>query len=591
MSRIKRSLVTKLNLSILLMAVPIFLLTLGVLSLHTKHLIDKITQEQAFSVLNNAQQQMRNYMSTVETSIHANTWRIEENYDPDSLQAISEHIVRLNGNVSKVWFKFPSDTSSTEARWEEPNEAIATYSKPLRGKDGQIVSIICADLPFSHLAHTLNAIQHPYPEAFFMLLGGDGRFLIYPDSTRLFTKTIFTDTDPQKNADLIALGHEMTSGKKGSIGITLDGYQTFATYSPVPGTKWSLALVCPQKAVMRNYINLIHLVIGIIVIGLVIILLLSRRMVNHTIHPLKRLLVVLKKISEGNYDEFIKKTKRDDAVGQLQNSFAGMLQSLYFHMGIVRHSAEGARKRNEELVIATKQAEESVRQKTAFIQDVSHQVRTPLNIIMGFATVLRDSLVAARATNQNWLKEEETTKIANMMTYNANQLNRMVQMLYDSSEIANSEEERLQRDEIVSCNEIAHEAITYLNVRFPDKPINFQTAVDDDFSIHTNHLFLIRTLRELLYNAAKYSDGQHQSLTITKKDATVRFIVEDVGPGVPESERDSIFKPFMKFDSLAEGLGLGLPLSKRHAINLGGDLILDTDYHEGCRFILEVPIL
>ena len=50
-----------------------------------------------------------------------------------------------------------------------------------------------------------------------------------------------------------------------------------------------------------------------------------------------------------------------------------------------------------------------------------------------------------------------------------------------------------------------------------------------------------------------------------------------------------IYKPFTKIDVLSEGLGLGLPLSKRHALSLGGDLVYDKSYHDGCRFILEIP--
>ena len=50
-----------------------------------------------------------------------------------------------------------------------------------------------------------------------------------------------------------------------------------------------------------------------------------------------------------------------------------------------------------------------------------------------------------------------------------------------------------------------------------------------------------------------------------------------------------MYKPFTKVNDLSEGLGLGLPLTKRHAISLGGDLIYDRDYRDGCRFTLEVP--
>ena len=99
----------------------------------------------------------------------------------------------------------------------------------------------------------------------------------------------------------------------------------------------------------------------------------------------------------------------------------------------------------------------------------------------------------------------------------------------------------------------------------------------------------MRTLRELLFNAAKYSDGQHIMLRISETISTIRFTVEDVGPGIPSDTLGMIFKPFVKVDELSEGLGLGLPLAKRHALSLGGDLIYDVDYHDGCRFILEVP--
>ena len=69
----------------------------------------------------------------------------------------------------------------------------------------------------------------------------------------------------------------------------------------------------------------------------------------------------------------------------------------------------------------------------------------------------------------------------------------------------------------------------------------------------------------------------------------VLFIVQDVGPGLSVQTEEFIYKPFVKIDNLSEGLGLGLPLTKRHALFLGGDLIYDETYHEGCRFIIEMP--
>ena len=112
----------------------------------------------------------------------------------------------------------------------------------------------------------------------------------------------------------------------------------------------------------------------------------------------------------------------------------------------------------------------------------------------------------------------------------------------------------------------------------------------DDFSTHTSHMYLMRSLRELLYNAAKYADGQGINVFINESDNTVRFIVEDTGKGINEEDRDRVFEPFTKLDDLSEGLGLGLPLSKHHIRKLGGNLTLDANYYIGCRFIIELPI-
>ena len=243
---------------------------------------------------------------------------------------------------------------------------------------------------------------------------------------------------------------------------------------------------------------------------------------------------------------------------------------------------EETEKRNEELQRASLLAEESDRQKTVFIQNMTHQIRTPLNIIMGFAQILRDNVTD--------LPVGEIRKMADMVEHNAMTLNRMILMLYDSSDSGVSEEMNSQKYESVSCNEIARDCIANISLHFPDLSVHFETRIPDSLSINTSRLYLMRSLREILYNSAKYSDGQHISLCVSATESVVRFVFEDTGPGIDANYINEMFVPFTKVNDLSEGLGLGLPLSKRHIINLGGNLILDTEYHEGCRFIVELPL-
>ena len=79
-------------------------------------------------------------------------------------------------------------------------------------------------------------------------------------------------------------------------------------------------------------------------------------------------------------------------------------------------------------------------------------------------------------------------------------------------------------------------------------------------------------------------------MRITRTEDTVRFVVEDTGPGIQEKDINRLFEMFTKVNDLSEGLGIGLPLAKRHIQHLGGDLTLDTSYQDGCRFIIELPI-
>jgi signal transduction histidine kinase len=163
----------------------------------------------------------------------------------------------------------------------------------------------------------------------------------------------------------------------------------------------------------------------------------------------------------------------------------------------------------------------------------------------------------------------------------------MVLMLFDSSSTGSAG--MLTRNEFVSCNEMARECIENTKLQYPQIEIKLDTALPDTFCVLTDRLYFFRCLRELLYNAAKFSNGKVVNLYVREAETMVVMVVEDVGPGISVENRERMFDPFAKMDDFTEGLGLGLPLTKRHAKNLGGDLELDTDYLLGCRFVLKLP--
>lgn len=631
---VRKSLSKKLSLGILLLAMLIFTASLGVLFTQSRYMIRVEAVGRANSVLNSTMQQLNRHLMTIETATNVNSWMVEQSLQPDSLLNFTNRIVRLNPHIdgcsistepdvfpqygryfsaysvretdtittvieeqydyfSKIWYKTPHNLQAPcwVAYYDEGDSLeltidgmIASYGKPLYDANKRLVGIISTDLSLRRLSKNMSQ-EKPYPNSYFMMIDQDGRYFIHPDSTKLFTQTIYDGTDPRNNPDIIALGHEMTAGNQGRMNVIINGKPCLVCYQPVPSTKWSMAIVCPDSDVLAGYHRLTYIIAPLLIVGLIVILLLCYHTVAQTTHPLLELLEKSQSVAEGNMEVYIPHTKRIDVVGRLQNSFATMLQSLNIHMGIVRYSSSQTKMRNEELVKATQLVEEADRQKTAFIQNVSHQIRTPLNIIMGFAQVLSNGL-------ENALPEEEMKSITAMMDHNSKLLNRMLQMLFDSSDTGFTEELNAHKQDLVSCNDVVHEAISYITLLYPELNIHTKSDVADDFCIHTSQVYLLRSLSELLYNSAKYSDGKNVSLNVSLSSTnTIRFIVENTGNTIAETDRDLIFKFFTKVNDLSEGLGLGLPLAKRHAQNLGGDLTLDVNYHDGCRFIIELPVV
>ena len=629
---IRQSLSWKLSLGILLMAMPIFLLSIGILYEQSKERIKEEAMKHAASVLNTQMQRIHRAMNIVETATDVNDWEVTANLDPDSILAYSRFIVMLNSQIDgcsisaepntfpkygrhfsvytvregdsvttvieepydyfeKIWYKKPhlEGKPCWVAYYDESDSLeltldgmISSYSKPLYDADKHFVGVISTDLSLIRLSKMITE-EVPFPDSYFVMTGEGGRYYVHPDSTKLFNKTIFSDIDPQQNADIFALGHEMTTGKQGSMSVRVNGIRYMVCYQPIPGTPSSLALVCPEWSILQGYNRLNYIIGPLILLGLLFILLFCSVTVAHAVHPLYRLTSKLHRIAEGHYDEQIPPSRYHDVVGRLQNSFASMQESLSRHVSDIQQMHAEMEQRNEELARTSEQAREADRQKSLFIQNVSHQIRTPLNIIMGFAQVLEES--------NGMLPEEETKSITDMMKHNAQMLDRMVLMLSDSSIRGSMQELYANRNEVVSCNEVASECIGYTNKMFPQLPVEFVTDVPDDFSITTSHLYLMRSIRELLYNAAKYSDGQNILIRVTEMGSNVRFVVQDTGPGIEEEMAGRMFEMFTKVNDISEGLGLGLALARRHIRNLGGEMFLDLDYHDGCRFVIELPKL
>lgn len=245
------------------------------------------------------------------------------------------------------------------------------------------------------------------------------------------------------------------------------------------------------------------------------------------------------------------------------------------------------------LVIANERAEESSKMKTNFIRQISHEIRTPLNILSGFTQIITMpdmKFDEATRTDINHKIVENTDRITGLV-------NKMLELSDASSQAV------IDRTDNVLAVQIAAQATDASEVANA-KHLKFDLQVGDAegaVTITTNEQAATRALTMLLDNARKFTrpaeaknekqtEQQQVTLTLKKTESTIEFIVEDTGVGVPLSEAEHVFDEFVQLDEYYEGTGIGLTVARSLARRLGGDVVLDTTYTSGARFIMTLPL-
>ena len=240
------------------------------------------------------------------------------------------------------------------------------------------------------------------------------------------------------------------------------------------------------------------------------------------------------------------------------------------------------RKHLRELEQAYQRAMESEKLKSAFIQNISHEIRTPLNIISGFSQVIADPELTDSV--------EERRHMSEIMQKNARQITQLMDEIIGLSLIESTE--KMKRGDRPEINHLLRSMQKeYQNLAAPNVLVKLETALDENFTMTTNENMLRRIITSLLENAVKYTEKGAITMRASHQDNRFILEVEDTGCGIPKEEAENIFGRFVKLNSFKEGIGLGLPLCRKLAEQLDGSVELDTNYTEGARFIVMLPIL
>jgi signal transduction histidine kinase len=219
--------------------------------------------------------------------------------------------------------------------------------------------------------------------------------------------------------------------------------------------------------------------------------------------------------------------------------------------------------------------------KTAFIRNINHEVRTPLNIISGFAQVIAD-------TNMD-LSLEERQNISQMVLKNTDLITYQFDEMIELSVNENSGE--VDNMEMTDILDLLKPIVEDCSSKVPEGvALKLENKLPAAFATPVNKRMVIRMVSILIDNAIKNTTEGSIVLRSEANDSHLTISVEDTGCGIAPEKADSIFERFVKLDTFKEGLGLGLTLCRMLARRLGGDVTLDTTYGPGARFVITLPI-
>lgn len=226
-------------------------------------------------------------------------------------------------------------------------------------------------------------------------------------------------------------------------------------------------------------------------------------------------------------------------------------------------------------------AENANRAKTEFLAKMSHELRSPLNAILGFSSIVKDGHIT------------DLNKINEYMGYihdSGNTLLELIENLLDTakSELGKSE---ISEEKCFLAKDIIKPIIDMLTPRMEDKGLKFIQYMSCDDVVYGDKIKLKQVITNILTNAIKYSDTGTISLSSKCNENGIRISIKDQGIGMSDEDLKRIFEPFFRVEASkhVSGTGIGLTIIKDIVEMHGGKIVVHSALGIGTEFIVKLP--
>ena len=341
---------------------------------------------------------------------------------------------------------------------------------------------------------------------------------------------------------------------------------------------WTLSLhasIAPyQDALNQRYRSLMFAMIVVVVFTILASAAVSRRMLASVAQ--------LAAVAEDLPQKMTRQEELDWPQSRIDEIHT-LIQCLKITSEQLGESFTRIQKANAELTEAKQQAEQANRTKSEFLANISHDLRTPLNGILGYAQILmRDTGI-----------DEDTRNAVAIIEKSGNHLLNLINDILDVSRI---EANKLQlRAAPFRPGSFLDDIADIVSLQARQKGLQLHVAVPDSLpeTVLGDEKRLRQVLLNLLNNAVKFTEKGHIWFRARFDDGTLHVEVQDTGMGIPPDQYEEVFSPFKqltKHIQSEEGTGLGLAIVKRLVQMMDGEVHVESVMGEGSTFSLHVEL-
>lgn len=248
------------------------------------------------------------------------------------------------------------------------------------------------------------------------------------------------------------------------------------------------------------------------------------------------------------------------------------------------------RQSRADLIKARDQAQKANNLKSDFIKNMSYEVKVPLQAINEYSHLIADCIAHSSVESDiQTTSGKHLTRFADLIELNSELLSTIIDDVLRLSEIESSS--LPIQAQVIDLRTLCDATIASIRRRTQPGVTMTLDPNAPKVELFSDPARLQQILNNLLSNASKFTSSGSivLSYNVNEDDDAVTFSVTDTGIGINPKNKEKIFDRFVKLDHDTQGAGLGLTIARMLARNLGGDLMLDTTYTGGARFILTIP--